>query len=328
MHLDTDNMNVRIPVLISIEPQRFSEDVVSGESPQLMEEMVARGMRAKLQSGNLLTGQMFVSLDIDESAEPAAIEKGQFYANFPTSSSPVEELSAIASNVAEDLQATLGSVRKFMDSKQLDNTVTNFNTVLDASRESIAEARLVLKQLNEKTLPNLTANVNRLTDRLDKETLPRLTQDVSRITNRLDKETLPRLTQDVSRITNRLDEETLPRLTWNITRLSNRLDKETLPRLTQDFTRMTGTLNNSLQRVTATVEKTSDDFARASLQLNKTMQRLQVTLNHMDRLMARNSPTQHQVMEMLEEVTRMSRAVRTLTETLQQQPEALIRGRR
>jgi len=57
------------------------------------------------------------------------------------------------------------------------------------------------------------------------------------------------------------------------------------------------------------------------------MQRIQGSMVQIDRLTAQNSPTQQQLQEMLEEVTAASRALRSLTETLQRQPSSLLRGK-
>lgn len=77
---------------------------------------------------------------------------------------------------------------------------------------------------------------------------------------------------------------------------------------------------NTLPSVTSDVNKISQD-------LGNTMQRIQGSMAQIDRLTAQNSPTQHQLQEMLEEVTAASRALRSLTETLQRQPSSLLRGK-
>jgi paraquat-inducible protein B len=63
------------------------------------------------------------------------------------------------------------------------------------------------------------------------------------------------------------------------------------------------------------------------VELSQTLQKLQSSMGNVDRLTAPHSPTQFQLQEMLEEVTTASRAVRSLTETLQRQPASLLRGK-
>ncbi|MFZ1388154.1 MAG: MlaD family protein [Thiolinea sp.] len=295
LHLDPKSLDVRIPVLISIEPQRFSEELKLAEAPKFMESLVERGMRAKLENGNLLTGQMFVGLSLHEKAKPDQIAKGQFYDVFPTSPTPVEELSKMASGIADDLKSTLGGVRHFMESGQLDQTVENANKVLVATettmteaKQAVADARLILQQLQTKTLPGVSSNLE---------------------------------TATVS-LTRALDQ-----VSANVDKVSTTLDGS-LKAVTGDLDKVSGTLNQSLTSLTGTAKQAGSDFNRSSVEFEKTVQRLQGSLTHLDRLLAQNSPTQYQLTEMMDEVTAMSRAVRALTETLQRQPEALIRGKK
>lgn len=295
LHLDPQSLDIRIPVLISIEPQRFSEDLNLAKAPQFMGSLVERGMRAKLGNGNLLTGQRFISLSFDEKAKPDFITKGQFYDVFPTSPTPVEELSKMAGEIAEDLKSTLGGMRQFMETGQLDKTVDNANKVLLATeatmleaKKAVTEARSVLAQLQNKTLPGASHNLDTAT----------------------------------ASLVGALDQ-----VSTNVDKVATTLDSS-LKAVTADLDQLSGTVNQSLTSMTGSAKQASTDFKRSSGEFDKTLSRLQTSLTHLDRLLAQNSPTQYQITEMLDEVTAMSRAVRAFTETLQRQPEALIRGKK
>jgi paraquat-inducible protein B len=280
-----------------------------------MDTMVARGMRATLQSGNLLTGQKYVALAFDDKAAPDEIKRGQFYAVFPTSSTQVEELSKLALGIAEDVKTTLSSISRFMESRQLDKTVDGMNKVLEETEATVVAAREAMQ------------DVSRLLAKIESETLPVLTGDASRVLRQLDQTTLPaisnnvnRLGNDVSQVMKRVDEQTLPTLARGVNQLTQdssqvlqQVNKETLP---------------AIRSSSGTINKASTDFSRSTHELNKTMQRLQGTLGHVDRLLAQNSPTQHQMLEMMEEITAMARSVRLLTEQLERQPESVLRGKR
>nr|CAA6812790.1 MAG: Paraquat-inducible protein B [uncultured Thiotrichaceae bacterium] len=315
MYLDPDDLDVRIPVLISIEPQRFSEEITSQSAGEFMENMVAKGMRATLQSGNLLTGQKYVALGFDKKAVPDSIKRGQFHAVFPSSSTQVEELSELAVGVAEDVKVTLAGISEFMESRKLDKTIDSMNQVLGETEATVVAARRAME------------DVSQLLAKIESDTLPRLTGDASKVLRQLDEKTLPaisgnidRVSKDVSRVMQRVDSQTLPalargvnQLTEDTSKVMQQVNKETLP---------------AVRSTSGTINKASTDFSRSTHELNKTMQRLQGTLTHLDRMLAQNSPTQHQVMEMMEEVTRMARSVRLLTEQLERQPESVLRGKR
>lgn len=312
MHLDPQSLDVRIPVLVSVEPQRFSEDIRLEEAPALMEELVSRGMRAKLQNGNLLTGQMFIALSFEDKPKPDSITKGQFYDVFPTTPTPVEELSRMAVGIADDMKGTLAGMRRFMESGQLDKTVVNINKVLGEAegamveaKKALADARLVIQDIQKQTLPNLTQNVEKVSGSLTRS-LESVTGNVDKVSGSLTR-SLDSVTGEVGKVSGSLT-RSLESVTGNVDKVS-------------------GTVNRSLGSISGSVSSAGQDFSRTSLELDQTMQRLQTTLTHLDRLLAKNSPTQYQLLEMMEEITSMSRSVRTLTETLQRQPEALIRGK-
>ena len=275
---------MRIPVLISVEPQRFSESTSLEKAPVMMEQFVAKGMRAKLRSANFLTGQVFVDLDFDQPDTAVKIAHGQFYDVFPTASEPgFNELLATANQVASDVQRTLESVRKLVESDEVNQVVKNTNalltetqTTMQEAQQALADARRVMQTINAQTLPSLTGDVHQAS---------------------------ASFTQSLNSLTGNFN-----RITGNIDQLSN-------------------TTERSMQTLTNSWAPTGRDISASTVELNKTMQRLQGSLTHLDRLMAKNSPTQYQISEMLDELTAMSRSVRTLAESLQRQPESLLRGR-
>ncbi|PID74726.1 MAG: hypothetical protein CSB28_01710, partial [Desulfobacterales bacterium] len=316
MHLDPDSLDVRIPVLIVIEPQRFSADITAQDATDLMEAMVAKGMRATLQSGNLLTGQKYVALDIDEKAKPASIERGQFHAVFPTSTTQVEELSELALGVAEDVKVTLASISQFMKSRKLDDTVDSMNRVLSETETAVVAARKAMEDMSQllaklegETIPVLTNDAAKVLRQLDQKTLPSLSgnidrvgKDVSRVMQRVDSQTLPtlargvnQLTQDASKVMQRVDKQTLP----TAARMMNKIDQETLPVVNQVLKKVGQETLPAVRSTSGTINKASTDFSRSTYELNKTMQRLRGTLTHLDRMLAQNSPTQHQIAEMM-----------------------------
>ena len=66
LELDSENADFRIPVLIEIEPERIivrgDEEIVS--SYETVNKLVEKGLRASLQIGSLLTGQLFVGFSM------------------------------------------------------------------------------------------------------------------------------------------------------------------------------------------------------------------------------------------------------------------------
>jgi paraquat-inducible protein B len=134
----------------------LSEELKIEDAPRLMREMVRRGMRAKLQNVSLLTGEMIIALDMEEKPAPATIRRGKPFPIFPTSPTPVEQLSRMAVAVASDLQRSLAGIRRFIEGEQIDHTVKELNKVFAEAQNTVKEARVLLSTVGTKTLPTLS----------------------------------------------------------------------------------------------------------------------------------------------------------------------------
>jgi paraquat-inducible protein B len=75
LQYDPQSDTIRVPVRFEVEPERAANiRLIEGRGPVVNTRMlVERGLRAKLQSANLLTGQMQVNLDIVPNARPAEL---------------------------------------------------------------------------------------------------------------------------------------------------------------------------------------------------------------------------------------------------------------
>ncbi|HMR30592.1 MAG TPA: MlaD family protein [Geminicoccaceae bacterium] len=92
---------IRIPVSMEIEPQRISV-ANSGPPPKedanrsILKGLVARGMRAQLRTGSLLTGDLVVALDFFPDAQPAEI---RMEGDLPVIPSVPTQLDSITASV-------------------------------------------------------------------------------------------------------------------------------------------------------------------------------------------------------------------------------------
>ena len=143
LQIDVATESVRIPVTIEIEPQRIKFTGVDGAkdnpfegSPYvLMEKLVERGLRAQLQSGNLLTGQLLVDLGFHPTAAPAKLIRNGTYPEIPTVPSEIDALTTSVSGVltelaalpladlVQDLRTTVQGVNQLMTSPQTTQTL-------------------------------------------------------------------------------------------------------------------------------------------------------------------------------------------------------------
>ncbi|PHM70191.1 intermembrane transport protein PqiB [Xenorhabdus kozodoii] len=131
--IDTD---FRIPVLIHVEPGRFVKELGNGFSTDKeLKETIARGLRATLKPGNLLTGALFIDLDFFANEKPWA---GPYeiagYKTLPTvsggltqiqqkviavldkiNSMPIEPVFAQATQTLKESQKAIKTAQKTMD---------------------------------------------------------------------------------------------------------------------------------------------------------------------------------------------------------------------
>jgi len=156
---DPATQKIAIPVEIRVYPERFTSrlrgDKKGGRLPRdgkLLATLVARGLRAQLRTGSLLTGQLYVALDFFPDAPPAKIDLAQSPPELPTRPSTLE-----------DLHATLVSLANKLERVPLEEMATDLSETLQTvnalvrklDSELAPEARATLAEMR-KTLAETT----------------------------------------------------------------------------------------------------------------------------------------------------------------------------
>ena len=143
LQLDTTADTVRIPVVYEIEPQRVHviNGTPAGEGQEIA-ALVERGMRAQLASGNLITGQMLIALDMLPNAPPASIGKQNGMVVMPTAPSSLDSLERSLTGIldkladlpidelTEQLRKTAEAIAATVGSGQLEEVMTSLNETL------------------------------------------------------------------------------------------------------------------------------------------------------------------------------------------------------
>ncbi len=173
---DRETMSFLVPVLVDLEPERMT---VVGEGgigrvvdrdvhETALEFWIASGLRARLKTSSLITGQLLVDLDFHP-GEKAVMRGDGKYPEIPTIPSSIEEITRSLTALVDKVQAlpleeltvsltnTVKSVERLMSSeeipnalKSLDQTLATLNRVMDNVDQKIApETRLVLVEANK-----------------------------------------------------------------------------------------------------------------------------------------------------------------------------------
>lgn len=167
IRLDKTSQQLKVPVLVSIQPQQFDESLTPNTADMAMRQLVDRGLRAKLDTSSLLTGQKVITLTMEKSPKSADIVKIGGYSEFPTISAALDDLPTMAANVMGSLQETLDGVKRIVNSGKLDKTIDSANSMLKEVEKAVKEAQKVIKQVDQQTLPGVTKNLERVTGNVD-----------------------------------------------------------------------------------------------------------------------------------------------------------------
>ena len=157
-----DPGSARIPVSIRLEPGRFGEfDLIKVD--QEVRQWIRSGMRASLKQGNLLTGSLYIDLDIYPDEETVALEQVDGVTVIPTVSVGLQRIEQRAIAVLEKLEAlpiepvlvstdkmlvdtrstvkqlekTLASIDRLVASKEVRNIPPELSRTLENVRESM-----------------------------------------------------------------------------------------------------------------------------------------------------------------------------------------------
>lgn len=167
---DEKNDKVNIPVLVEIEPGRAgleSGDSISTVEKDLQrfQEIINQGFRAKLQTGNFLTGQLFISVDF---YPDAGTTKARFFNGYPEIPTISNDLGEITSNISSILEKVNKlEIDKLVDNMNLavvdlrtllGNTDSKIIPVLNSVEQTLAESRKLMQGLDEDSITRYELN--------------------------------------------------------------------------------------------------------------------------------------------------------------------------
>jgi paraquat-inducible protein B len=166
LEYDDRHSTFRIPVVVEIEPERIADrGALMKRSPkEAFQALVKRGLRARLQSGSMLTGQLYVDLDMQPKAPLRLANAGRAEPELPTvRGAGIEQAMATVSGIAEkldridyaaigaELQGTLKGTNALVNGPALQAAITDLAA-------SLASLRGILRAVDSRAEP-LTANL-------------------------------------------------------------------------------------------------------------------------------------------------------------------------
>jgi len=208
LEFDSTDASFRIPVIIEIEPERIVESNMDGDvtSIQVLASLVSRGLRAQLQTGSLLTGQLYIALDMHPETPARLLANGSsdlpeipsIAGGFDQITTSLQSILAkldkvqtdkIGADLAElvhgsnalindqsskqmlvDLQTSLASFRHVIEAldQHAEPLAENLDAALTAGRKTLDQAAIALQKINDTLDPAspLQFRVNQLSQDL------------------------------------------------------------------------------------------------------------------------------------------------------------------
>ena len=165
LEYDAGTSAFRIPVLIEVEPERVTErgERMKRAPKDAFQALVKRGLRARLQTGNLLTGQLYVDLDMHPKTPLRLANAGGPDPELPTVPANLEQITVTLKgvleklervdfeNIGRELQGTLKGANALANAPHLERSLADLSA-------SLSSMHSILRKLDSRAEP-LTANL-------------------------------------------------------------------------------------------------------------------------------------------------------------------------
>ena len=187
LQYDAQSDKVVVPVLFDVQPERIAQWPVqpNKDLPVALTELVRRGLRVRLDTKSLITGQKELTLDVFSNSPPAELrtEGGRYV--IPILSAGSDDVMSAASailaklnampfeQIGQNLNGTLQGLNGIANSEQLRQSLTSLQTTLNGVQDLVKHLNAGVDPMLQR-LPTISAEledsvrrVNRLVGSLD-----------------------------------------------------------------------------------------------------------------------------------------------------------------
>lgn len=167
------DLEFHIPVIIELDPQKIRADgteqglfetlktTVQGEDPIL--PLITEGLRAQLQLDSLVTGQLFINLDMIPGSPLTRVDIPSDYPQIPSITSAMAELTKTIEEIplqllVEKLMQSADGVQRLFNSPQLHNAIEQLDTATVLLTAVLTELNTALPSLLDKVESTLDSS--------------------------------------------------------------------------------------------------------------------------------------------------------------------------
>jgi paraquat-inducible protein B len=172
---------VVVPVHFTLEPERIAmlDLPTDGDLDSRMRELIHRGLRVKLESGSILTGQKQLVMDIFPGAGPAELRKDGGDYVVPVLGGSADDVATAATNlvnrlnsipfetIGQNLNQTLAGVNGLVNDRQLGQSIAALRATLASTRELVDNLNRGVEPAARR-LPAISAGLEEAVNRTNK----------------------------------------------------------------------------------------------------------------------------------------------------------------
>jgi paraquat-inducible protein B len=304
MQLDRQNFAIRIPVIVEFPKGTGGPMEMLHADPRAPKDALAalieRGLQAQLQTESLLTGQLFIQLDLPPATSPeaapreATIDPTTKLLEIPTVPTTLQEVSNTVRRVFDKLaelpleemlrsfEGTLLGINRLVNAPELQEAMHNLNVTLTGMQQVLQQADTQVTHVASSATTALESLNKAATD------IHQLVQQTQQLVQHVDKQ----LGQVASSATTTLGQ---------------------VGKLTQ-------TVNAQALALATSLSQTAEGALRA-------IERMRETLTAAQQLVTPSAPVGYELVKTLREFSETARSLRGLANYLERHPNALVFGR-
>ncbi len=166
---ESTQQHYQVPVVIELEPQRLG--VEAEALTELLEHLVANGLRGRLRPGNLLTGQLYIALEMEHEPPLATLSQEHRYPAIPTLAGGVSELTRRVEQIlgrveALPLEQMAGQLEELLTAAATTLNRPEVGEILQQTQSSLVAFNRLLAS-SEGQLSSVTSGLNETLQQLN-----------------------------------------------------------------------------------------------------------------------------------------------------------------
>ncbi len=161
---DAQKVEFTVPVIVSVDPARYGvkyRNLPDGDNAvknnrYVMDTLVAHGLRAQLKTGSLISGALYVAIDLFPDEPPATLDWSQSPVQLPTRSGSIEAIEDSVGSLLKNLDKAVTKTRGTLTNA--DSLMLSLDKTLGATRGTLTNANKVINNAGTLIAPDSVFN--------------------------------------------------------------------------------------------------------------------------------------------------------------------------